>query len=435
MRWFSFIGFYRFLTWHSAWLGERILVRRLRVGKEDTKRLDERRGLHKTPRPQGKLIWFHTASVGEALMALTLGQAFLKKHKDAYVLITSGTQTAADIISKRLPKRCYHAYSPLDVKKWVQNFLDHWRPDVAIWIESEFWPNLVLETYSRAIPMCVVNGRMSKKSYDKWLFARSSIAHMLASFDHAFVQNAKTHYYFIDLGMDVLKITQIPSLKNNALPLPYDCEDFEHLQKNIKNRPLWLAASTHAGEEEEMVIAHNVFSKKFKNALLILVPRHPERGKALADKFTDKGWRVGYRSCGDEILPDMQIYIADTIGEMGLWFRLSKLSFIGASMIDNIGGHNPYEPAQLGSAILHGAFVTNFADIYERLDQEGGAMLVTSGFELGQCLKDMFGKKGQEQAAKATEIIGQEQNATSEVLDYIADLLTHKNLKRENETA
>jgi 3-deoxy-D-manno-octulosonic-acid transferase len=381
-----------YLAW-SAGRGrrfaERKLTERVAEGKEDPLRLDERRGIAARPRPEGKLIWFHAASVGESLALLELVRQLLAERRDLTILVTTGTVTSAGVMAERLPPRALHQYVPLDARAFVRSFLDHWRPDIAVWTESELWPALICETHARGIPMMLLNARMSKASHDRWRFLRGMVRSLLNRFERALVQDDLTEIYLRRLGMPTDRMEVTGTLKEGAAALPVNTAELESMRAEIGGRPVWVAASTHAGEEEKVLEAHRLAMRTNPRLLLILVPRHPNRGDEIAGLLEGGGWAFTRRSIGEGPEAEAPVYLADTMGELGLWYRLAPVSFVGGSW-EPIGGHNPFEPAALGSAILHGPYVTNFVDIYQRLTEARAARLVSAPQRLAEAVDELL---------------------------------------------
>ncbi len=417
-----FLGLY--LAWSARGgraFAERKLRERVAAGKEDAPRLDERRGIASQPRPDGPLIWFHAASVGESVAILELVRRVLEERDDAHVLVTTGTVTSAEVMADRLPERAIHHYAPLDAKAFVTAFLDHWRPDVAIWTESELWPTLVVETDARGIPMLLLNARMSKASHDKWRFAKGVVRNLLERFHMALVQDELTQSYLRRLGMPADRMKVLGTLKEGAAALPCDEEERAELAKVLAGRPVWLAASTHDGEEKLVLKAHRMAMRASPRLLLILVPRHPERGDEIATLLQSDGWRFTRRAADESLTDDAQVYLADTMGEMGLWYRLAPISFVGGSLVA-IGGHNPFEPAALGSAILHGPYVTNFVDIYQRLSEAEAARLAPSPEKLADHVVTLLSpEEAAGMAASAWGVISDGADVTDRALALILD--------------
>ncbi|MBF9029525.1 3-deoxy-D-manno-octulosonic acid transferase [Rhodobacterales bacterium HKCCE3408] len=418
------LGLYLAMSTRATGIYERALRRRLAEGKEDAGRIDERRGIASQPRPPGQLIWFHAASVGESLSLLELIRRLGEEEPGVHILVTTGTVTSARVMAGRLPDHAFHQYIPLDAVAWVRRFLDHWKPDLAVWTESELWPALITETHARGTPMLLVNARMSKRSHDRWrLLLRGMARSMLSRFSAAHVQDAVTAGYLRRLGLAGEHMEVTGTLKEGAAALPHDEDERAEFAGKLTGRPVWLAASTHEGEEEIMLAAQERAMRVNPRLLLILAPRHPQRGDAIAQMLEARHWSVARRSTGDTIDPDTQVYLADTLGEMGLWYRLAPISFVGGSLVE-IGGHNPFEPAALGSAILHGPYVTNFVDIYQRLTAVKAARLVSSADSLADAVTDLLNpERSAAMANAAWEISSAGANVTDRAVDLILDWL------------
>lgn len=367
----------------------RKLEARLAEGKEDPDRIGERRGVASVSRPRGELIWFHAASVGEALSLLELIEAMTDERPDLNVLITTGTRTSADVLKARLSDQTVHQFVPVDAMPFVERFLEHWKPDVAVWTESEFWPALIHETHRRGIPMVSLNTRMSRASYRKWLWFRGAARALLGRFELFLAQDAATARHLHRLGAARDRVRISGSLKESGGALPHDDAARTRISQALETRPVWLAASTHPGEEELVIEAHRTACRTSPRLMLILAPRHPERGPAIVEMLRGQGWRVGVRSEGDQPDALIDIYVADTLGEMGLWYRLAPLCFLGGSLVE-IGGHNPYEPAALGSAIIHGPHIGNAREIYDRLREAEATRQVSDARGLGAAVIELL---------------------------------------------
>ncbi len=344
------------------------LARRLRHGKEHAERLHERRGVSALARPPGPLVWLHAASIGELISVLPLIERI--HGREVNVLVTSGTVTSGGLAEQRLPRGVIHQFVPIDVPKYVRRFLEHWQPDLALFVESELWPNIMIETSQRGVPMILINGRLSANSFRRWRYAPRSIGALLNRLDLCLARTPADAERLGELG--ARHVVTTGDLKLDGPAPPADRTKLAALQSAIGGRPLIAAASTHAGEEAAMVEAHQRLRGNFPGLLTLIVPRHPERGDGVADIVRAAGLRACLRSRGE--LPDAatDIYVADTVGELGLVYRLAPIVFIGGSLIRH-GGQNPIEPAKLGAAILHGPHVWNFAEIYAALDQARGA--------------------------------------------------------------
>lgn len=369
----------------AARLARRTLDRRAAQGKEDGARLTERMGEAGRDRPPGQLVWFHAASVGEAASLLELLRRLQVQRPAVHCLVTSGTVTSAQLLAERLPDSCFHQYVPMDVLPWVERFLDRWRPDLAVWTESELWPAMLWATHRRGIPMLLVNARISHRSFRRWQVAGGMARSLLGRFTRILAQDDLAGEQLLALGADPARLSVEGSLKEGAAPLPHDEAERVRIARALAGRAVWLAASTHAGEEEIVLAAHARARRVLPMLALILAPRHPDRGEAVAALARSRGLHVAQRSRDEPIGVETDVYVADTLGEMGLWYRIASVSFIGGSLVD-VGGHNPFEPALLGSAILHGPHVRNFFDGYKRLSDADAAVLVRDEAELAEAL-------------------------------------------------
>jgi len=357
-----------------------MLDRRRAKGKEDPDRLDERRGIASVPRPDGPLIWIHAASVGEAVSMLSLADR-LAGLPGPRLLITTGTVTSARLLAGRMPAGAIHQYVPVDRIGWVRRFLDHWRPDLALWVESELWPNLVGEARRRQIPMVLLNARMSERSFRRWRWAPGFARNLLAGFALCLAQSETAAARLAALG--AADVQTVGNLKYAADPLPADAAETARLDAAFGERPRWLAVSTHAGEEEAAAAAHRALAPGHPGLLTIIVPRHPARGPAIARALRKGGVAVALRSAGEPVGPDTDIYLADGMGELGLFFRLAEIAFVGGSLVPH-GGHNPIEPARLGCAVLFGPHMGNFASIAAAFLAAGAARQVADTAALAE---------------------------------------------------
>jgi 3-deoxy-D-manno-octulosonic-acid transferase len=372
---------YRTLTrWGTPLVGP-FLRWRLKREKEDPLRIEERRGVPSRPRPPGPLIWVHAASVGEILSILSLIERI--HARGIGVLLTSGTVTAARIAEQRLPPGVIHQFVPVDVPNFVTSFFDHWRPNLALIAESEFWPNLITEGRRRGIPFVIVNGRLSDRSFGRWRLARGTAAAILERIDLCLAQDPNIGERFEQLGAQRVSVTG--NLKFDVPPPPAEPMALASLERAVRGRPVVLAASTHPGEEAIVIDAHLRLRRIVPGLLTIIVPRHPERGSQVVDLAEEMGAVPVMRSRGH--VPDRgtEIYVADTIGELGLFYRIARIVFMGGSLVKH-GGQNPIEPAKLDSAILHGPHVGNFAGIYSQLNRARGAAMVTDAESLAKSI-------------------------------------------------
>ena len=404
----------------------RKLEARLKAGKEDPNRINERRGQTPNIRPEGEVIWFHAASVGESIALLGLIENIVEERPLINILITTGTTASANLINTRLPKKTIHQYVPFDIGEFVRGFLDHWKPNLAVFTESELWPCLITTTHAREIPLILINARISRKSFSKWKWVKGLFSSILSKFDIILCQDENTAKFIRKLSKSKIDPKVVGSLKESAPPLPFNEEDRAVISNQIGSRPIWLAASTHEREELMMAEAHEHARRFSRRLLLIIVPRHPNRGKKICSDLRNLGWQVSLRSGGEEINNYTEIYIADTFGEMGLWYRISSISFLGGSMTE-VGGHNPFEPATLGSAILHGPHVWSAAEAYEELGKVKASLQIKNPEELSQAIVDLLNPDTNASMAKsAWELSSKEAEASSQALNEIFKVLDHK---------
>jgi 3-deoxy-D-manno-octulosonic-acid transferase len=372
--------------------GLRLMLRaRLRRGKELDGRLPERQGVETAPRPAGRLLWLHAASVGETVSVLPVLEALANRAPDVTMLLTTGTVTSARLLASRLPelgleRRVLHRFVPLDVPVWVARFLDHWRPDAAGFVESELWPNLLAACRARLIPVMLVNARMSPRSYARWRRAPALAHRVLGSFTRVQAQSETDAERLRDLGARA--VTAPGNLKFAAPPLPVDLAELASLRQSLSGRPIWLAASTHPGEDALVVQAHRDLAARHRGLLTIIAPRHPERGARIAAAIGDV---PATRRAAGEPPPAEGVWIADTLGELGLLYRLAGIAFVGRSLVPPGGGQNPLEPARLGCAVAAGPFTDNFTSAVQALEACGGLARVHDAASLAAWVDRMLG--------------------------------------------
>ncbi|MGU9979673.1 3-deoxy-D-manno-octulosonic acid transferase [Phreatobacter sp. HK31-P] len=357
-----------------------LLVRkRLQQGKEDPERVQERRGEASVDRPPGRLVWLHGASVGEFLSIIPLIERL--QVRGVTVLVTTVTLTAATLAARRLPPGVIHQFMPWDVPAFVDRFLNHWQPDLAIFAESELWPNLILRTTARGTPLIQVNGRISERSFKGWQRVPRSIKALLSRFELCLMQTVDDARRIEALGAP--RVSTTGNLKFDVPAPEAEPGAAMALAQAIGYRPVFLAASTHEGEDEIVLEAHRLIAPRLSNLLTIIAPRHPERGDAIAALAEAAGLQACQRSRGE--LPRVRhaVYVADTLGEMGLFYRAAPVAFLGGSLIRH-GGQNPIEPAKLGAAVIHGPHVFNFAAVYEALAANSAARQVTGAEDMAE---------------------------------------------------
>lgn len=403
------------------------LKHRLKRGKEDPARLCERFGGASFSRPQGKLIWFHGASVGESISILKLIDHLLERHPDLNVLVTTGTVTSARLLAKHLPKQCIHQFIPLDVPKWVNRFLTHWKPDLAIFVESEFWPNLLRSIKKQQIPLILLNARLSKRSFKYWQRVPKTSKKLLQLFDACFTPSEQTSSYLRELGATNVNISC--NLKFAADTLGYSKEELDRLCNICEKRLVWAATSTHKGEEEIVIATHLALKQKFPNLLTILAPRHPERSNDILKQIEDANLTALRRSEGNYPRQKTDIWMVDTIGDLGLVYSLANVCLIGGSFIP-IGGHNPIEAFKLGAAAIVGPHTDNFLEVNENL--ASALIAVQTPEELQSTLEALLAspEESSKRAMIGQEIIAQQRQGlptlANEVLKYLPKPLSEK---------
>jgi 3-deoxy-D-manno-octulosonic-acid transferase len=382
-------------------IASQLLLQRQKRGKEHPERLRERLGQASLPRPKGPLVWVHGASVGEMLAAVPLIERL--RAQDFAVLVTSGTVTSAALAEQRLPGGVVHQFIPLDAPRFVHRFLEHWRPDLALFVESDLWPNLICSCAGRKIPMIVINGRLSERSFKRWRRVPGVIAALLNRFDLCLTQSASDAERYAKLGAP--RVSATGNLKLDIPALAADEAALRRLKDIVGKRPVVVAASTHPGEEAAVIGAHRRLRAKFPTLLTIIAPRHPGRGANIAESAKGAGLAVALRSRRAQPMPDIGVYVADTLGELGLMYRLGSIVFMGGSLASH-GGQNPIEAIRLGAAIIHGPHVWNFADIYAVLDAARGAQAVKDeealAAQIGTWLTNAAARQAAAAAAAAT---------------------------------
>ena len=388
------IAAYRALTWATGPLIRRYLQRRLDAGREDPDRFAERFGDASESRPAGPLVWVHASSVGESLSMLSLIERLHRERPEIAILITSGTVSSARILENRLPQGVIHQFVPVDRMSWVRRFLDHWRPDLVLWVESEFWPGVLSEVKSRAIPAMLMNARISARSWRGWRRAPWMIRRILATFDLCMAQTELDAERLRDLG--ARNVACPGNLKFAAEPLPADPSALATLETSMAARPRWLAFSTHPGEEETIAAAHRILTRNLPDILTMIVPRHPARGAEIEKTLAEAGDAVAVRSRNGTVSGMTGFLLADTMGELGLFFRLTDIAFVGGSLVPH-GGQNPIEPARLGCAIVHGPHMENFLAIEGELKAAGASALATSPEEIAREVGTLLSNAGQRQ--------------------------------------
>lgn len=401
-------------------------------GKEERARRYERYGRSNLSRPDGPLIWFHAASVGETVAVIPLIEEVVRRQ--IAVILTTGTVTSANIVAERLSGKVQHQYVPLDLKPAISNFLDHWQPDMAIISESEIWPMTILELGNRRMPQVLVNGRISDKSFATWSRNRPLAEALFENLSHVVAQSEIDAERFISLGASPVTISG--NLKVDTEAPPHDAQLLKLLREQMDGRPTWAAISTFDGEEEIAANAHALIRQSHEHALTIIIPRHVERADNIEQMLIKRGLKVARRSRNDEITPEIDVFLGDTTGEMGLYLRLTSIVFVGKSM-SGAGGQNPLEPAMLNCAILTGANVQNFRDTFQQLLRNGAARIVKDDKMMADCVSHLLSNADDRgdmiAAGRATvEIMkGSLDKTIADLEPYLMPLMIEKNLNKK----
>jgi 3-deoxy-D-manno-octulosonic-acid transferase len=397
-----------------------LLRRRGRQGKEHRDRAGERLGYADAPRPDGKLVWVHGASNGESLAALPLVEALTAKGVN--VLMTSGTVTSAEMMQARLPNGAVHQFVPIDTPSATQRFLSYWKPDAGLFVDSDLWPNLILGAKAAGAKLALVNARMSQRSFEGWRWAKKTVGTVLSAFDVCLAQDDEIAARFRILGAPDVRV--VGSLKEDAPPLPFDAAKLAELRAAIGGRPVLLAAQTHPGEDETILPAHDALRRTFHDLLTIIVPRHPARGADIAMLCDVR--KSARRATGEAIAPDTAVYVADTMGELGLFYRLAPLAFVGGTLVP-VGGHNPLEPARLGCAVMAGSHTFNSVSAYAAIFAAQGLGLVQSSTDIAALAARVLGDAalgrslGEAAARGAASLGGAMEKTVAVVESFLAD--------------
>lgn len=381
------------------------LSTRVRNGKEDPARLDERFARYVLPRPPGRMMWLHAASVGESGVAFALIEALGEEDRTLSFLLSTGTRTSAELAARRAPVRTTHVYAPLDRPDIARRFMRHWRPDAAVFVESEIWPNLILEANRTGTPLALVNARMSPTTLRRWRRWRAAGSRLMTAFAWVSAADARTAE-----TLSLLRGAPVAAMGNLKLAAPpprVEGEARAALAAQIGVRPIWVAASTHEGEDAIVLAAHETVRARVADALLIIAPRHPERGEAVSALAGGAPRRSRFDAIGAA-----PVYVADTLGELGLLYDLAPVALVAGSMLPHLKGHNPIEPAKLGSAIISGPYVESFEDLFRTLFDTGGAAQARDAQSLAALVIKLMGdsdaRERQLEAARAVTNAGME---------------------------
>lgn len=338
-----------------------LILIRLKKGLESPVRYKERYGVTDIRRPQGDLIWFHGASVGESLSILPLIQKITEHSPATNFLLTTTTTAAQKVLNSRINKNTIHQFVPFDAIQWVNKFLDHWQPKAVFFIESEIWPNILWQTNLRNIPITLLNARLSETSLINWLRVKKISKKMWGCFSGIYTQSDLFTERFHKLG--AINVKTVGNIKLLSEKLPFDEIEFAYWEAQIKGRLCWVAASTHEGEEEIIFKVHQALKKDLPNLLTIVVPRHVDRCEKIISKAKD----VKISRFTEKNLRDEDILLVDAMSKLGIFYRLTAIAFVGGSLVP-VGGHNPLEPVMLGAFPLWGPYFFNVNDMMYLFD-------------------------------------------------------------------
>jgi 3-deoxy-D-manno-octulosonic-acid transferase len=376
---------YRILLFLAKPVARPLLFMRAMRGHEsgDPRRRAERLGIPGVPRPEGLVFWFNAVSVGEGNSIMPIVDFVLEEYPDAHALVTTTTVTGAENMAAKLAgRRAIHQFLPLDRRAYAEKFLSHWKPAAGFFTDSDFWPNILLSASARRIPLILLNGRVSDRSYSRWM-RNSGISRRLM---RAFVCGlAKSDGDAEKLsGMGMAEVRCVGNLKYAAPPLAFDPAGLAEFSSRAGNRARWAASVTHPGEDEIILRAHKAIREKFRNALLIIAPRHPERGPKILEMSRKSGFSSALESAREPVAETTDVWIADVLGGLGLYYAFSDIVFVGGSLLETLDGHNPMEAARLRSAILAGPHVASFTETYDILKRDGALITVSDERELAR---------------------------------------------------
>lgn len=416
------LAFYRFFTLMLTPFIPFYLKRRIKKGKEDVNRINERYGKTNLPKIDKPLIWIHAASMGEVQSILPFIKRINQQYPNIYILLTTVTTSSAKHFAKELPEKVIHQYAPLDTILAVNKFLKHWQPQAAFFVDSELWPNMMSLLKKQKIPAILLNGRISDKSFKRWKRFNKSCKEILSAFTYVFAKSDEDARRFSELqAPDVISYG---NMKFAAAKLAVDNQQKEVLLKQIDERMVWLAASTHPKEEKIIAEIHENLKTRYCDILTIIVPRHNVRGDEIRKEITQKGLNVAQRSKNENIDDSIDIYLADTMGEMGLFYSISEIAFIGGSLIPH-GGQNPLEAARFSCAIIYGNYMNNFREFCHILEINKAAIMIKDKQDLQEKVEYLFQniEEANKMADAATYIIGQNQNVLNDIILHISPIL------------
>ena len=413
------LSLYRWATWSAQPIAKWHMKRRVSKGKEDPSRVIERFGIASSPRPNGTLVWLHAVGVGEVLTIPAVIKAMLELNPDLSFLITSTARNAARALDANMPPKTVHQFVPLDAVPLIDRFLDHWSPDLSIWVEQEVFPNLIWQTQARNIPLALVNSRMGNQSFvSKFRFKRSFFT-IYNFFSFIDAQDESTGENLRRLGVDPSKISITPTLKAGADSLSDWPEIREIWARKLVDKTPWCAASLHLEEANEILSAQVKILESDSKRTLILVPRNPNEGDAFVAKCKTMELSSHLLSSDSAVNAKIDVLIADTMGQLGVWYRMCDVAFIGGSLCD-VEGHNPYEASNLSCAVLHGPRVANFAKSYADYHANSAAVEVRNSSDLSHAILEGHHSSSSE---KASEIIAAGRQNVIETAERLLGLI------------
>jgi 3-deoxy-D-manno-octulosonic-acid transferase len=376
---------YRVLTFLAKPVARPLLFIRAMRGREsrDRRRRAERLGIPSVPRPRGRVFWFNAVSVGEGNSIMPIVDFVLEEYPDAHALVTTTTVAGAENMAAKLAgRRAFHQFLPLDRRAYAERFFSYWRPAAGFFADSDFWPNILLSASARSVPLIILNGRVSDRSYARWMRHRGMSRRLMGAFVYALAKSDDDAGKLS--GMGVMKTDCVGNLKYAAPALSCDPGGLAEFSSRAGGRARWVAAVTHPGEDEIILRAHRAIREKFKDALLIIAPRHPERGAKVLALARKSGFSAALESSRELVTGNTDVWIADILGGLGLYYAFSDIVFVGGSLLDNLDGHNPMEAARLESAILSGPNVASFTETYDILKRDGAVTIVSDEYELAR---------------------------------------------------
>ena len=400
------------------------LRRRRGLETKDPARISERLGAASMKRPKGKIFWFNAASVGESNSIIPVIDRILELYPEVSVLVTTTTLTAAGNMEKKLQgKRAFHQFLPVDRRAYVDRFFDYWRPSIGFFVDSDFWPNLILSAQAHDVPLVLLNGRVSDKSFRRWERHLDMSRRLMSGFIYGFGKSEEDRGKLEKMGIGVTVC--VGNLKYGVPPLQADKGELDKLEKSIGARHAWIASSTHEGEEELVLDANAFVRKILPDTLLIIAPRHPARGAEIRVLAESRGLRAAVRSEGDKIAKDTDVYIANTMGELGLFYGALDVAFVGGSLLEHLAGHNPMEPAMLHGAVISGKNVSSFLETYDILGREGAVIMVDDAIGLGERVAGLLqnDELRREYMDKALAVARREADVLARTMDKLQPIL------------